>query len=46
MRPIVPPDPGSYSYTGTAYANPDAPTSIGNGIATSTGLWITPYYQH
>jgi len=34
MRPIVPPDVGPYSYGGTGYANPDAPTSIGSGAAT------------
>jgi len=36
MCPIVPPDVGPYSYGGTGYANPDAVTSIGNGVATSS----------
>jgi RHS repeat-associated protein len=36
MRPIVPPDVGSYSYAGMSYANPHAVTSIGNGLSTST----------
>ena len=47
MRPIVPPDVGSYSYAGTGYANPHAATAINgvtyvydkNGNATSSGPW-------
>src|SRR5271157_567922 len=45
MRTVVPPDVGPYSYGGTSYANPDAPTSIGNDTATferSCGLRPLP----
>jgi RHS repeat-associated protein len=36
MRAIVRGPVGSYSYTGTGYANPDAVTQIANGLSTTT----------
>jgi YD repeat-containing protein len=36
MRPALSPDLRSYPYSGTAYANPHAVTSIGNGVSTTT----------
>jgi RHS repeat-associated protein len=36
MRASVSPDGGSYSYAGTSYANPHAPTQIANGVSTTT----------
>jgi RHS repeat-associated protein len=38
MRAVVPPV-GSYSYEGTAYANPHAPTQIANGVSTTTFVY-------
>lgn len=39
MRPVVPPEVGSYSYGETGYANPHAVTSIGNGLSTTTFVY-------
>jgi RHS repeat-associated protein len=36
MRLAAPRAPCGYSYGGTAYANPNAPTQIANGLSTST----------
>jgi uncharacterized protein RhaS with RHS repeats len=36
MRAAAPGVPSGYSYGGVAYANPDAPTQIANGVSTTT----------
>jgi hypothetical protein len=36
MRAAAPSVPRRYSYAGIAYADPDAPTQISNGLSTTT----------
>jgi RHS repeat-associated protein len=36
MQAVISPDGGTYSYTGTRYADPDAVTQIANGLSTPT----------
>ena len=36
MRAVISPDGGTYPYAGMGYANPDAVTSMGNGLSTTT----------
>jgi YD repeat-containing protein len=36
MRAVISPDGGSYPYADMAYANPDAVTTIANGLSTTT----------